>query len=577
MSLANVVQDAVFLIVVALLVKPVGGYLLRVFSAQKTLLDPVLRPVERLIYRLTGIDADRQMNGKQYAVAFVLFGLMGTLLLYALLRVQSLFPGVVNRTYLTTPMTPDLAFNTAVSFSTTTTWQAYAGESTMTYASQIVGLAAQSFLAGASGLAVGIAFIRGFAAHRIDHLGNFWVDLVRAMLWVLLPLSLIGSIFLIWQGVPMNFHPYTHATTLEGAAQTIAQGPVAAQQWIELMGTNGGGFFNVNAAHPYENPTPLTNFVEMLAIIVVPAALTNTFGRMINRPREGWLLFWVMTGLFAAALVLGNVAEQNGNPRVVNSAHVIQAPSATQPGGTMEGKEVRFGIGGSVLTAVATSNTSTGSTNSSHDSYTPLGGLVPLTNMLLGEMVYGGLGGGLYSFLFVALLGLFITGLMVGRTPEYVGKRIGEHEIKLVAVYTLVGPASLLVLTALAAVTPAGLAGLTTNSGPHGLTEMFYAYASSFANNGQTFAGLSANSPFYNSTTAVVMLLGRFGLAIPALVLAQRFALQPRRQPTLGTLPTDTLLFGLIIIGTAFLVVALTYLPALALGPIVEHLSLFGH
>jgi potassium-transporting ATPase potassium-binding subunit len=576
MSLANVVQYAVFLGIVILLVKPVGRYLFRVFTGQRTFLDPVCRPVERLIYRLGGIDPEQEMSGIQYAVAFVLFGLVGTLLLYLILRVQMALPGVVNRQYLTTPMTPDLAFNTAVSFSTTTTWQAYAGETTMSYVSQIVGLTAQNFLAGASGLAVGIAFIRGLAAQRTQHLGNFWVDLVRGMLWVMLPLSLVGSVFLIWQGVPMNFHPYTSVTTLEGARQTIAQGPVAALEFIENLGTNGGGFFNVNGAHPYQNPTPLTNFVEMLAIVIVPAALTNTFGRMINRPREGWLLFWVMLILFAAGLVFTGVAEQHGNPQVVTTAHVMQSPSAAQSGGNMEGKEVRFGIGGSVLTAVATSNGATGSTNSQHDSYTPLGGLVPLTNMLLGEMTFGGLGTGLYSILFVALLGLFITGLMVGRTPEYIGKKIGEHEVKLIAIYTLIGPVAILLLTAVAVITNSGLAGLTTNSGPHGLTEILYAYTSTFANNGQTFAGLSANTPFYNVTTVVTMLLGRFGLAIPALILAERFALQPTRSPSQGTLPTDTVLFGGIIIGTALLVVALTYLPALALGPIIEHLQLFA-
>ena len=577
MSLANVVQYVVFLGVVLLLVKPVGGYLFRVFSGQKTFLDPVCRPIERLIYRLSGIDAEQEMDAKQYAIAFVLFGLVGTILLYLILRLQMALPGVVNRPYLTTPMTPDLAFNTAVSFSTTTTWQAYAGETTMSYVSQIVGLTAQNFLAGAAGLAVGIAFIRGFAAQRTHHLGNFWVDLVRGMLYVMLPLSLLGSIFLIWQGVPMNFAPYTTLTTLDGARQTIAQGPVAALEFIENLGTNGGGFFNVNGAHPYENPTSLTNFVEMLAIVILPAALTNTFGRMINRPRQGWLLFWVMLALFAGGLVLTGVAEQNGNPQVITTAHVMQSPSATQPGGNMEGKEVRFGIGGSALTTVATSNGATGSTNSQMDSYTPLGGLVPLTNMLLGEMIFGGLGTGLYSILFVALLGLFITGLMVGRTPEYVGKRIGEHEVKLIAIYTLIGPVGVLLLTALAVSTSAGLAGLTTNSGPHGFTEILYAYTSTFANNGQAFAGLSANSPFYNVTTVIVMLLGRFGLAIPALVLAGRFASQPTRESTQGTLPTDTLLFAGIIVGTALLVVALTYLPALALGPIVEHLQLFGH
>src|SRR5262245_33982556 len=576
MSLSTFVQYALFLAVVALLVKPVGIYLLRVFSGQKTVLDPILRPAERLIYRLTGIDAERQMNGKHYAIAFVLFSLVGTLLLYMILRLQAILPGV-ERAYVSTPLTPDLAFNTAISFSTTTTWQAYAGEVTMSYISQIVGLAAQNFLAGAAGLAVGIAFIRGFARQRTDQLGSFWVDLVRAMLWVMLPVSLVGSVFLIWQGVPMNFQPYTQATTLEGAHQIIAQGPVAALAFVEELGTNGGGFFNANAAHPFQNPTPLTNFVELLAIVVLPAALTYTFGRMINRPRDGWLLFWVMTVLFAAGLVLGGMAEQTGNPQVIASAHVTQAAGATQPGGNMEGKEVRFGIGGSVLAAVATSNGATGATNSSHDSYTPLGGLVPLANMLLGEVIYGGLGTGLYSILFVALLGLFVTGLMVGRTPEYVGKRIGEHEVKLIAVYTLIGPAGVLLLAALASVTSAGLAGLTTNSGAHGLTEILYTYTSSFGNNGQTFAGLSANSTFYNVTTAVVMLFGRFGLAIPALLVAQRVALQPTRQPTRGTLPTDTVLFGVIVIGTAAIVVALTYLPVIALGPLIEQLKLLGH
>jgi K+-transporting ATPase ATPase A chain len=575
MSMASLVQYALFIVVVALLVKPVGGYLQRVFAGQRTLLDPALRPVERLIYRLAGINVDRQMNATQYSIAFVLFGLACTLLLYLILRVQSLIPAV-NGSYLTTPITPDLAFNTAISFTTTTTWQAYAGESTMSYVSQIVGLAAQSFLAGAAGLAVGMAFIRGFASRGTGELGNFWVDLVRALLWVLLPVSLVGGLFLIWQGVPMNILPYTHATTLQGAPQVIAQGPVAAQQWIELMGTNGGGFFNVNAAHPFENPTPLTNFVEMLAIVVVPAGLTNTFGRMINRPREGWLLFWVMVVLFAAGVVFGGIAEQHGNPRVIAAAHTAQVATYTQPGGNMEGKEVRFGIGGSVLTSVVTSNTSTGNTNSMMDSYTPLGGMVPLTNMLLGEMIFGGLGTGLYSILFVALLGLFVTGLMVGRTPEYVGKKIGEHDMKLIALFVLIGPASQLLLAALAVVSPAGVAGLTTNGGPHGLTEIFYAYASTFTNNGQTMASLNANSAFYNVSTAVVMLAGRFALAIPALALAQRFALQPSRAPTEGTLRTDTLLFALVIIGTALIVVALTYLPVLALGPIVEQIQMLG-
>ena len=545
---------------------------MRVFTGQTTLLDPILVPVEGFMYRITGIDAQRQMNAKHYTMVFLLFSLIGTLLLYVILRLQAFLPWY-DHVYLTTPMTPDLAMNTAISFATTTTWQAYAGETTMSYFSQIVGLAAQNFLAGAAGLAVGIAFIRGVAAQRTETLGNFWYDLVRAILWVLLPFSLIGSIILIWQGVPMNLNPYTHVTTLEGRRQTIAQGPVAALEFIKNLGTNGGGFFNVNAAHPYENPTPCTNFLEMLAIVVLPAALTNTFGRMIGRPREGWMLFWVMTFLFVVGLGICGMAEQNGNPRMMNLVH---ASTVLSSGGNMEGKEVRFGIGGSVLTAITTSNGATGSTNSMHDSYTPIGGMIPLVNMMLGEMIFGGLGTGIYSIVLVALLGLFITGLMVGRTPEYLGKKIEPSEIKLIVIYTLIGPIGILILTALATVTSAGLAGLTTNSGVHGLTEILYAYSSSFANNGQAFAGLSSNSLFYNTTTAVVMLLGRFALAIPALALAGLFSLQPKRVPTAGTLRTDTLLFAIVLIGTALIVVALTYFPVLSLGAIIEQLLMRG-
>jgi K+-transporting ATPase ATPase A chain len=577
MSMPNLLQYVLFLLVVLALTKPVGGYLQRVFAGQRTFLDPALRPVERAIYRLAGIDAERPMDGKRYAISFVLFGLIGTLVLFAILRLQALLPAA-NGHDLTAPITPDLAFNTAVSFTTTTTWQAYASESTMSYVSQILGLAAQSFFAGAAGLAVGIAFIRGFAHHSGAALGNFWVDLVRALLWVLLPASVLGALFLIWQGVPMDLGPYAHATTLEGARQTIAQGPVAAQQWIELMGTNGGGFFNVNAAHPYANPTPLTNFVEMLAIVVVPAGLTNTFGRMVGNPRQGWVLFWVMMALFAGGLVIGGMAEQGGNPRLAPLVSQVSSDASTlttQPGGNMEGKEVRFGIGGSELDEEVTSNTSTGSTDSLPDSYTPAGGAVPLVNMLLGDIIFGGLGSGLYGMVMVALLGLFITGLMVGRTPEYLGNKIQESEIKLIAVYTLIGPIALLLLTALAVVTPAGLAGLTTNHGPHGLTTILFGYSSNFTNNGQTFAGLSANSPFYNLSTVVAMLLGRFGLAIPALVLASRFGAQPRRASTSGTLPTDTPLFAGVIVGAALIVGALTYFAVVALGPIVEHILLF--
>jgi K+-transporting ATPase ATPase A chain len=414
------------------------------------------------------------------------------------------------------------------------------------------------------------------AGRRSSTIGNFWVDLVRASLWVFLPISLVGGLLLVWQGVPMNWQPYQQATTLEGATQTIAQGPVAALELIKNLGTNGGGFFNANGAHPYENPTPLTNLLELLAITVLPAALTFTFGRMVGRPREGWTLYGIMVCLFVVGIVATGWAEQSGNPTLTNAAAVQQTVSADQPGGNMEGKETRFGIGGSVLTEVVTSDAATGSTNSAPDSYTPLGGLIPLVNLLLGEIVFGGLGTGLYSLILVVLLALFITGLMVGRTPEYLGKKIGPPEIKLIMIYTLLGPAAVLILAAAASVTGVGTAALTTNSGAHGFTEMVFGYASALANNGQAFAGISVNSPFWNLTTIVAMLVGRLGLGVAALALAGRFALQPIRSVTLGTLTTDNVLFAGVVIGTAIVVVALNFFPALALGPIVEHLQMIA-
>src|SRR6202035_2109386 len=397
------------------------------------------------------------------------------------------------------------------------------------------------------GLAVGIAFIRGYAREKSAGLGNFWSDLVRAILWVLLPVSLLGSVFLIGQGVPMNFLPYTIAHTVEGGTQTIAQGPVAALEFIKNLGTNGGGFFNANGAHPFENPTPLTNFVELLAIVVIPAPFTHTFGRMVGRPRDGWVLFWTMTVLFVAGLLVCNWAE--------SGSHAAMADGITA--GNMEGKEVRFGVGASVLAAIVTSNGATGSYNSMHDSFLPLGVAVPLVNMLLGEIVYGGLGTGFYSMIFVALVALFVGGLMVGRTPEHLGKQIGPPEMKIIAVYTLEGPVTVLALTALAVVTKPGLAGLTTNTGPHGFTEILFAYASAFANNGQSMAGLSANSVFYNTTTIVAMLAGRYGLAVLALALAGRFAAASRRSPSRGAMPSDGVTFGALLTGTALLVGAL--------------------
>jgi K+-transporting ATPase ATPase A chain len=571
MSYSALLQYAAFLLTVTLLVKPVGRYMARVFSGEKTLLDPWLCPVERLIYRFTGVKAKTEMSWQQYASAFVIFGFAGTFLLYGILRFQQFLPWFYPP-YMTTPMTPDLAMNTAVSFATTTTWQAYGGETTLSYFSQIVGLTVQNFLAGAAGLAVGVAFVRGLARDRAGTLGNFWVDLVRSILWVLLPLSVLTALVLVWQGAPMNFHPYTQAVAVDGTRQTIAQGPVAALETIKNLGTNGGGFFNANGAHPYENPTPLANFIEMLAIAVLPASFTYAYGLMVGRPDHGWVLYRVMVFLFSAGLLICGWAEQHRNPRF--PTQVNAGNSMAQAGGNMEGKEVRFGITSSVLTAVTTSNGATGSYNSMHDSYLPLGGMVLLSNMLLGETIFGGLGTGIYSIIMVALVALFLAGLMIGRTPAYLGKRIRTAESKMLMLYILASSISVLLFTALAVSTKEGLAGLVTNTGTHGFTEILFAYASANANNGQNFAGLNANSTFYNVTTAVTMMVGRFGLAIPALGLAGLFAAQQPSPESAGTLPTNSLSFAVLLTLTLLIVSALGYFPALALGPLLEHLTM---
>jgi potassium-transporting ATPase potassium-binding subunit len=570
-DLFSLTQYLLFLAIVTAFVKPLGGYMERVFSRKRTVLDRLCLPLERLIYRIIAIDPDVEMTGKEYATCFVLFGLVGTLLLYGILRTQQFLPWFFPQ-YHTTPMSPDLALNTAISFSTTTTWQAYAGENTMSYFSQVAGLCAQNFLTGAAGLAVGIAFIRGLVRQVAGTLGNFWVDITRTLLWILLPGALLGSLLLVWQGVPLNFHHYVIATTVEGAHQVMPQGPVAALEIIKNLGTNGGGFFNANGAHPYENPTPLTNLIELLAIVLLPAALTNTFGMMVGQPRQGWLLYCVMVFLFVCGLLFVHHVEQRGNPLLIG---VDSQRSALQSGGNMEGKEVRFGISGSALNAVGTSNTATGSYNSALDSYTSLGGMVLLANMLLGELVFGGLGTGLYSMVMTAAVAVFLAGLMVGRTPEYLGKKIGPAENKMIMLFALAAPLFVLPLTAIALSTKMGLSGLTTNGGPHGLTEVLFAYSSCFANNGQTFAGLSANIPFYNLTTALAMLAGRFALAIPALGFAALFARQRNTPPSSGTLPTHSFLFGILLTACLIAMVALSYLPVLALGPILERL-LYG-
>lgn len=555
MHLSHLLQYALFLVVVSLCVKPVGLYVFRVFDHQKTWLDFALRPVESLLYRLCGIDRSAEMDWKQYLTAFVIFTGVGAVLLAAILLMQHQLPWY-DSDHLTTPMTADLAANTAISFATTTTWQAYGGETTMSYLSQMAGLAAQNFLGAAAGLAVGIAFIRGFARQNTNALGNFWVDVTRAVLWILLPSSIIGGLILVWQGVPMNFAPYVHAETLEGGAQIIAHGPVAAFEAIKNLGTNGGGFFNTNGAHPYENPTALTNLLEMWMIAIVPAALTYTFGRMTGQPRQGWMLYGVMVLLFIGGLIACGWAEQAGGGLA---------------GGNMEGKEVRFGIHGSVLAAVTTSNGATGSYNSMHDSYSAIGGMVPLVNMLLGEIVFGGLGTGLCGMVMMVLLCAFIGGLMIGRTPTYLGKQIGAPEMKLAALYMIIGSACVLSLTAIAVATDWGRTGLTTNDGAHGFTGILFAYASSFANNGQNFAGLSANSIFYNMTTGLAMLVGRLGPAALALALAGHLVEQNRKQTSAGSLPTDTPTFALLLLSTIIVLVALGFLPSLAMGPLSEH------
>ena len=567
----SITQYLLFIVIVTILVKPLGGYVERVFSGKRTALDRFFLPLEKLIYRVTRVDPAVEMTFGQYATCFIFLGLSCTLLLYAILRVQRFLPWFFPA-YHTTPLTPDLALNTAVSFSTTTTWQAYPGENTMSYFSQIVGLCVQNFLAGAAGLAVGIAFIRGLARQTSDTLGNFWRDLTRAILWVLLPAALIGALVLVWQGVPMNFHHYTVATTVEGSKQVIPQGPVAALEIIKNLGTNGGGFFNANGAHPYENPTPLSNFLEMLAIVLLPAALTNTFGRMVGQPRQGWVFYCVMVFLFSCGLLSVHCFEQRGNPQMSN---VDFLSSRFQSGGNMEGKEVRFGIADSTLTAVVTSNAATGSYNSMHDSFSSLGGMALLMNMLLGELVFGGLGSGLYSMVMAAAIAVFLGGLMVGRTPEYLGKKIGPPENKMIMLYALAAPLVILPLTAIAVSTHAGLSGLSTNSGPHGFTEILFAYTSCFANNGQTFAGLNANTSFYNLTTAFAMTVGRFGLAIPALAFAALFGRQRNTPVTSGTLPTHSFVFALLLTACLILMVAVSYLPSLALGPMLERLQ-FG-
>ncbi len=577
MSASGLAQIVLYLVVLLLLVKPLGGYMARTYEGQPTLLSRLLGPLERLIYRAIGVRAEDEMNWKTYALAMLLFNGTGLVVVYVLQRVQGSLP--LNPQALGA-ITPDSSFNTAVSFATNTNWQGYGGESTMSYFTQMVGLSVQNFVSAASGMAVLVALIRGLSRKTSETIGSFWVDLTRSALYILLPLSFVMAIVLVSQGVVQTFAPYQTATLLQSTQdsngkaiveQVIALGPAASQIPIKQLGTNGGGFFNVNSAHPFENPTPFSNFVQLLAILLIPASLCYTFGKMVKDTRQGWAVLSVMLVVFIPMLSLC-ASQESHAPSSITSLGVTDAMSALAPGGNMEGKEVRFGIANSAMWAVATTAASNGSVNAMHDSFTPLGGLVPMWLIQLGEIIFGGVGSGLYGMLVFAILAVFVAGLMVGRTPEYLGKKIEAFEIKMASLVILVPSATVLVGTAIAVVVGAGKRGVL-NPGPHGFSEVLYAFSSAANNNGSAFAGLSTNTPFYNTALGVAMFFGRFWVKIPVLALAGALARKKRVPPSPGTLPTHTPLFVVMLVGVIVIVGALTFIPALALGPIVEHLT----
>jgi len=608
MTTVGIAQILVFFGLVLLATKPLGAFMARVFSGERTLLSPVLHPLERLIYRFARVREDEEMRWTAYGLAMLMFSAVGGLVTYALLRLQGILP--LNPQHFTgTQMTPDLSFNTAMSFMTNTNWQNYSPEVTVSYFSNMVSLAMHNWMSAATGIAVAIAITRGFARHNTGALGNFWVDITRATLYVLLPICFVLALALVWQGAPQNFSPYVHATTLEGAEQTIAQGPVASQEAIKQLGTNGGGFFNANSAHPYENPTPLSNLLEMVAIFLIPAGLTHTFGRMVGNPRQGWALFSAMTLMFAVGIGVCYQAEASGNPNIARQDIMVQATD-TQPGGNMEGKEQRFGIPASALFATVTTSASCGAVDSMHDSYTPVGGAVLLANMMCDEVIFGGVGAGLYGMLMYAIVAVFIAGLMVGRTPEYLGKKIEKYEVRMVIVAVLILVASNLLFTALGASlnvppgqspvaitdakalpasarwnhvnnsSPSLYLGATHNNvnnpGAHGFSEILYAYCSPTGNNGSAFAGLTGNTPYYNLTIGLAMLIGRFMMIIPLLAMAGSLGRKKLVPASAGTLATDTATFAVWLAVVVVVVGAIEYLPALALGPIVEHFQMIG-
>jgi len=591
MTINGIFQLLLYLVVLLALAKPLGAYMARVFENRPIGLDRVLGPIERMIYRCCGARATAEMGWKTYSVAMLLFNLAGLLVVYGLQRLQGVLP--LNPAGLGA-VSPDSSFNTAISFATNTNWQGYGGESTMSYLTQMLALTVQNFVSAAAGIATLAAFIRGFARRSATTIGNFWVDLTRSTLYILLPLSLVLAVILVSQGVVQTFGAYPKAAVVQSVEydepvldeksqpktkksklteQVIALGPAASQIAIKQLGTNGGGFFNVNSAHPFENPTPLANFLELLSILMISAALCYTFGVMVGDTRQGWAVLAAMTVIFVGLLAVCVVAEQNGHTLVKQG--VDHSASALQAGGNMEGKEVRFGIANSALWATATTAASNGSVNSMHDSFTPLGGLVPMWLIQLGEVVYGGVGSGLYGMLAFAIIGVFVAGLMVGRTPEYLGKKIEAYEMKMASLMILIPPAIVLIGTAIGVLAPAGKAGMA-NPGIHGFSEVLYAFSSAGNNNGSAFAGLSANTPFYNTALGIVMLFARYWLAVPALAIAGSLAAKKIVPPSLGTLPTHTPLFATLLVGVVLLVGALTFIPALALGPIVEHLVLVG-
>ncbi len=604
MTVNGWLQILVFFLIILAITKPIGVFMAHVFNREKTFLDPVLRPIERLIYKLTRVDEKREMRWTEYAVSMLMFSAVSMLVLYLIQRVQGHLPlnpqhlSGIDSSGSSTGAFVGSAFNTAASFTTNTNWQSYVPEVTMSYLTQMAGLAYHNFASAAVGIALAIAFIRGIARREMQTLGNFWVDMTRATLWVLLPFCIVGALVLVAGGLPQNLRPYDTAQLVEKQTievdkkddagnvitnpdgttakekqtvetQTIAQGPVASQEIIKQWGTNGGGFFNTNSAHPFENPTPFTNLLEMLAIFAVSAGLTYTLGRMTGSQRHGWAVFAAMAVLFFVGVAVAYWAEAKGNPLLTG---VDQTASATQAGGNMEGKEVRFGIANSTLWATITTDASCGAVNSMHDSYTPLGGMVPLSNIMLSEVVFGGVGAGMYGILIYVVLAVFIAGLMVGRTPEYLGKKIESYDVKMAMLVVLVFPLVILTFAAISVVSPSFGTSQVNNAGPHGLSEILYAFTEGAGNNGSAFAGISANTLWYNTTIGITMLVGRFMMIIPMLAIAGNLARKKIVPPSLGTFPVTTPLFTTLLVSVIVIVGALTFFPALSLGPIVEHL-----